>query len=134
MAIVTTGMHLDQRYGLLTVGLLGTIWGLSSVPYLSDTGDRLVGIASNVSHAPLFAALTFCWFKTVAGGPAVSWPGFGTAFLAATVSAVLDEWHQSFVPGRYASINDLLVDAVGIGGMLVALGVTAAYRARTRLT
>lgn len=28
--------------------------------------------------------------------------------------ACLDEWHQSFVPGRFAAAEDVLLDAVGI--------------------
>lgn len=29
------------------------------------------------------------------------------------LSAAVDEWHQSFVPGRYASIKDVLLDTCG---------------------
>ena len=34
--------------------------------------------------------------------------------------AFSDEWHQSFVPGRYFSYGDILLDAIG-----VALGLLA---------
>lgn len=40
------------------------------------------------------------------------------------VSAAFDEWHQYFVPGRYASVWDVLLDTAGgvFGVCLAALG------------
>lgn len=36
------------------------------------------------------------------------------------ISALLDEWHQSFVPGRYCSFKDVLIDTCGgIFGLFV---------------
>jgi len=35
------------------------------------------------------------------------------AVLIATLYAISDEWHQSFVPSRTASAQDVLIDAVG---------------------
>jgi VanZ family protein len=40
------------------------------------------------------------------------------AFVLAVLYAISDEWHQSFVPGRYPDLRDVLVDALGA---LVAL-------------
>lgn len=40
------------------------------------------------------------------------------------ISACLDEFHQFFVPGRYASFLDVLLDTTGgIFGMLVCIGI-----------
>lgn len=36
------------------------------------------------------------------------------AVLLAVLYAASDEWHQSFVPGRSACIEDVLLDSVGI--------------------
>lgn len=41
------------------------------------------------------------------------------AFLLTVLYAGFDEWHQSFVPGRSASMQDVLVDA--LGGLLAIL-------------
>lgn len=44
-------------------------------------------------------------------------------FCQLVLSAALDEFHQYFVPGRYASVKDVLLDSVGgIFGMLVVFG------------
>ena len=43
-----------------------------------------------------------------AGSPAVFAIVFGMLY------AISDEWHQSFVPGRYASVYDVLFDILGV--------------------
>ena len=48
------------------------------------------------------------------------------AMAVALAYAAGDEWHQSFVPGRTATVHDVGIDAIGIG--IAALAVT-----RTRL-
>lgn len=35
------------------------------------------------------------------------------AIFISIVYAITDEFHQSFVPGRYASINDIFADGIG---------------------
>lgn len=46
-------------------------------------------------------------------------------------SAAADELHQYFVPGRYASVKDVLLDSVGgIFGMLVVTGIVILWQKR----
>lgn len=46
--------------------------------------------------------------------PAQSLPRrFSTTFMVATLFAISDEWHQSFVPSRSASAVDVAIDACG---------------------
>jgi VanZ family protein len=117
---------LDRRYGFLTVGWMSAIYWLSSRPDLSTTGSEpVVQIASNLAHVPLFAGLAFCWFKTLSARQEVSWWRYGLTFLGTGAYAALDEWHQSFVPGRQASAGDVLMDLAGICGMLLILRVQA---------
>lgn len=113
---------LDRRYGFLTVAWMGAIHWLSSRPDLSTTGsDPVVQIASNLAHIPLFAGLAFCCFKTLSARQEVSWWRYGPTLLGTGAYAALDEWHQSFVPGRQASVGDVLIDLAGICGMLLML-------------
>jgi VanZ family protein len=119
------GLHLEWRYGLLTAALLAAIYGMSSVPDLGTSeSDPLVLLAQNLAHAPVFAVLGFCWLKALSGGPEISGLPYGLAAAATGVCAVLDEWHQSFVPGRHASVGDLLLDVAGIGAMVMIVRLT----------
>lgn len=58
-------------------------------------------------------------------GIAVMWiekqrTGFWLVLLQLVVSGTLDELHQYFVPGRYASFTDVLIDtAGGVAGILI---------------
>jgi VanZ family protein len=123
------GIHLDWRYSLLTAALLAAIYWMSAVPDLSSTeSDPLVLLAQNLAHAPVFAVLTFCCLKALSGGLEISGPASGFAGLASGGFAVLDEWHQSWVPGRHASVGDLLLDVAGIGAMLVIVRLTRLRR------
>jgi hypothetical protein len=44
---------------------------------------------------------------------------YGIVGLLACAYAALDEWHQSFVPGRFAGVGDFLLDCVGVVGLLL---------------
>ena len=51
------------------------------------------------------------------------------AFAGALLVGVLDEWHQVFLPGRSAGLDDLLADAVGAAiGALAARALVDAGR------
>ena len=55
----------------------------------------------------------------------LEYPAGGKAALfgvmLALVYAMSDEWHQSFVPGRVASFQDITADAMGIAAALAGL-------------
>jgi VanZ family protein len=98
---------------------VGAIYWLSSMPDRSGAeGQPFVRLASNLSHAPVYAGLAFLSLKTLSTHRDVSLTTVGLAFAGALTCAVLDEWHQSFVFGRDASVGDLLVDLAGISVML----------------
>lgn len=50
------------------------------------------------------------------------------AWMLATLYAASDEWHQSFVPGRGAGVDDVLLDSLGALVMLVVLGLWLRWR------
>lgn len=74
----------------------------------------------NLLHVPVYGLLS--------ASVAISlWPWrvsarwrFAGAVLLAGVYGLLDEWHQSFVPGRYASATDVSLNIIGalIGAFL----------------
>lgn len=80
-------------------------------------------------HAVVYGGLGLLLFRALR----MRHPGLGRvgAAAAATLGASLygasDEWHQSFVPGRHASVLDLIADAAG-----ALIAVSAASKARVR--
>jgi VanZ family protein len=111
---------LDRRHALMTLAYLAGIFWLSSRPDLGfREGRPLVMLLFNLAHVPLFAGLAYGVFKTLAAPR--TWRGAALAFALSAACAALDEWHQSFVPGRYASLGDFLLDAAGIAAVLLAV-------------
>lgn len=126
---------------MLGPGALGAFvvsWGalvtwLSAQP--SRHGDP-TGLAFhllfNIGHAPLFGF----WAGGVAFALAARIPrplpdlGCALAAVAATVAfGALDEWHQSFVPGRTSSWTDVVTDAIGAWVTVLCLRYIASPRA-----
>jgi hypothetical protein len=69
---------------------------------------------SNLLHFPLYAALGGASALAFgAGGRDSGWPAFLSGVLAAVAFGALDEWHQTFVPGRSADPLDLVTDCAG---------------------
>jgi VanZ family protein len=119
-------IRIDARFVLATMLYLWAIYWLSSLPALGTTdSDAATQLVSNLAHVPLFAGLTFCVFKSLSGPFDPWWVRHGLALAVSGALAVLDEWHQAFVPGRQSSAGDLLLDLAGIASMLVLLHACA---------
>ena len=113
-------MSFNPRFAVLTVAWIAVIYWLSSMPDLSTVEEaRWLSIASNLAHIPLYGVLTFFVLKTFSV-PAPTWNVYALGFVLAAVYGVLDEWHQSFVPGRVGSSADVMVDVSSACGVLVA--------------
>ena len=98
---------MNRRFLLLAVCTMGLIWFFSGRP----GGDLpLPGGWDKPAHAAEYALLGYFLARGL-GGRRAALLGF---FLAVGYS-VLDEFHQSFVPGRDPSGLDLLADAFGAG-------------------
>ena len=102
---------------LPVVAWAALIFALSSI---SDLGTGLGGwdlALRKAAHLAEFAILGALLARALLGTTRWwSWP----AWLAGTAYAVTDELHQHFVPGRQASVLDIVIDTVG-----VAVGVLA---------
>jgi VanZ family protein len=127
------GLHLDTRFALLDALLLAASFALSSIPDTHPQGP-LVTAFFNVMHVPLFGAVAFCSYKALAKGRELSIPAMVLAFVAALAYAVFDEWHQSLVAGRNASLSDVIVDVIGAALMLLAMACWTLLRARRSRT
>lgn len=97
---------------------LSAIPGADVPPWLFPGEDKLAHL---VLYAVLGATLARGRRRGAPGMPAWIPPTWGWLY------AVSDEWHQSFVPGRDASLGDLAADTVGL---LAGYGLLSVYLTR----
>ena len=106
---------------LWTLGYMAGIYYLSSIPGEADPQDTLLsGIIlwtppalQNMVHIPLFGILAWLWYRTLGDWIKSSRLLLMLVFILATGFGILDEWHQLYVPGRYASMTDAALNALG---------------------
>lgn len=102
------------------------IFIISSIPGESD--DKMlkfiIGLdpsLQNFLHIPLYGTLQFLWLQSFKKlGKKGIWSVL-ICFLITIGYGVFDEFHQTFVPGRYGSLKDMLMNGLG------ALSVTIFY-------
>lgn len=98
------------------VALMVLIFLLSAQSDLSTGLGVWDLILRKLGHAGIYGALTLLWFYALR-------PFTGRDLLFAAVISLLyavsDEFHQSFVGGRYGSPVDVGIDAVGIGAAVL---------------
>ena len=73
------------------------------------------GVTDKQAHSTGYAGLAALVSRALAGGfgAPLSWGRAARAVAIATAYGCSDEWHQSFVPGRAADLDDVWADAVG---------------------
>jgi len=110
---------LVERWRAFTLLLaLGIVLGL----FVGGAQPVAVGLFpapwDKVAHASLFAVLAAS--IGLASGLR-GWRMLALAVAGALVVAALDEWHQVYLPGRSAGLDDLAADAVGslLGAVLL---------------
>jgi len=99
---------------------MAVIFGASSLPNL-DLGAVPGSPPDWIGHGVGYGLLAGLILRALAGGR-LSGVTAGRAAVSATAAAVYglsDEFHQSFVPGRFAGAADLAFDAAGalLGGL-----------------
>jgi VanZ family protein len=93
----------------------------------SSSIDLLHILVRKLAHTVEFAILAIIVAVVVIGSshPWLRRWWFAVSLLSVVLVAISDEFHQSFVPRRTASIRDVLIDT---GGGLIALGLVAVWR------
>lgn len=90
------------------------IFGVSSIPG-SDLPTIPIQNIDKIAHLAEYAVLGFLLIRAVS----VSFSNISiaktvfSAIIIASLFAVLDEWHQAYVPGRECDIFDLAADFIG---------------------
>jgi VanZ family protein len=99
---------------------------LPSAPLPSSVSDK-------TGHLLAYVVMGVLAFRAVSGGlPArVTGPLACAALVIASGHGALDEFHQSFVPGRQADIRDWYVDSAGACLGLIACWAWGIIRVRS---
>jgi len=100
------------------ITLMILIFILSSIPgeiesntlkFLMDLDPTL----QNLLHIPLFCLLAYLWFIPLSMLQISKLTVTIIGTLITIFYGCFDEFHQTFVPGRYGSLTDILLDCTG---------------------
>lgn len=109
---------LDENRKWIPIFFMALIFVESSIP-MDGGPDNIMFLTNldpkiqNLLHIPLYGILAFLWmnFFCEKGIPSIK---IVSCVLAISISyAFLDEIHQTFVRGRYGSLNDICFDSIG---------------------
>jgi len=107
--------YLEKNRGFsifFTILIATEIFVVSSIP----GGDASIGLfdLSSVYHLLVFFLFAFFLILSITKNKKINIKYIFLAMLFSIVYAILDEVHQLFVPSRFPSIADILVDMTGI--------------------
>jgi hypothetical protein len=114
---------------LISLAFVAIIVALSIVPGRAQPGDTVfswlvLNTAAPVQkalHVAVYAALVVLWMWTFEAIGSRAFRALLSVFLAMVLGAVL-EWYQLYVPGRYGTLTDVLLNGVGaVAGLLLAI-------------
>jgi VanZ family protein len=125
-----------KRRLLLPLAYMTAIFALSSIPDTETPANALESALrwvspelQNLLHVPLFGGLAWCWHWGLHGWMRTDARRLGVALALTLAWAVLDELHQTTVPGRFGSLTDMLLNALGA---VLALAWTVRRERRLR--
>ncbi|HCZ48371.1 MAG TPA: hypothetical protein DCZ11_05140 [Gammaproteobacteria bacterium] len=95
------------------LAIMAAVFVVSSQPKTApdDLLWNVPDALQNLLHVPVYALVAAAWCLALP-----RWREWRTSVLIVALCAgfgALDEWHQSFTPGRHADASDLLRDTVG---------------------
>lgn len=108
----------------------GAHWSDIKMAELAEYFEHPIRKLAHFSEYAYMGVLVYTlWSQWIKKGRVLSLLTVGWVF----VSAAADEIHQYFVPGRYCSFADVLLDTCGgAAGMLLCICVVALYRRRQK--
>ncbi|MBT8143815.1 MAG: VanZ family protein [Gammaproteobacteria bacterium] len=95
------------------IALMLVIFAVSSIPGDDESTSTLLGFippaVQNFLHVPIYALLTVLWWRALQIAAATL-----VAILVSLGWGVIDELHQLYIPGRYASLTDITLNSIGV--------------------
>ena len=74
----------------------------------------------NFLHIPMYTVLSILWLQVMQMHNVTTWKSIFSALFFACAFGFINEYVQSFIPGRYASLGDIMLDLLGaIGGISI---------------
>ncbi len=105
-------MNLNYSW-TVTIGYMLLITILSHVPQ-EDLPESITSGPDNLFHFVEYSILGFLLFRSITSDESLAFHPLYGSLLVGISFAILDEFHQSFVPGRHMSSIDMLFDSIGI--------------------
>src|SRR3990167_5234098 len=103
--------YLEKKKGFAAIFMMiiaVEIFAISSIP---GSGFAPISVdLSSLYHLIVFFLLAFFILVFISGGKRVKSKYIFTAIALSLVYALLDEVHQIFVPRRFFSVGDMLID------------------------
>jgi VanZ family protein len=104
--------------------LMAAIFGFSSIPSTEMPNFGLLDLmVKKGGHALGYGLLALAYLRGLKGNSGeleTRW--LYLAWLMAVLFSTTDEFHQSFVPGRYPAAMDVLIDTLGAAAALLLAG------------
>jgi len=110
----------------LTIIIAITIFLLSSIEFYSSGIGQGSNLKSILYHIVIFFFLSFFLLISIVQGKYKNLLFLG--ILLSITYGILDELHQSFVPGRAAAFSDVLLDSLGILFAFMVYYISLEYR------
>jgi len=115
------------------VAWMAVLWILSSIPTAPDqttAGIFVPKVLQKTLHVIAYAMLSAAWLWVLDTGRSATNTNTHTGFMAiglTTTYAAIDEFHQTFVPGRTGSPWDVALDACGAALAILAVAAVKAH-------
>ena len=114
----------NRKSIILPILYMVFLFSISSIPI--KTGDVLEAknlishIIQNLLHVPAYGLLAFLWVKAFNKRELSFRKALVFAVAITLFFSAFTELHQQFVPGRYATFGDFLLNAIGcVSGLFV---------------
>lgn len=102
---------------------------IAALIFVASSRSRVAGLLGvpnddKLAHFAVYGLLATLACRLGTGRAAAVW-----ALVATSVYGASDEWHQSFVPGRYSSFGDWVMDTLGAALAIALYSRWPRYRA-----